>query len=120
MKLFLLVKFVLLAGPELAFPPLSLRSPCAAAVRVALPSGVLQLDPLGRPVHLASPGLIWSFPTSSDVGVRAAVLPKAPSVPLAATFEPNLHYGTLQMKDGTLLGRPPPQLPPEAPPGSPL
>lgn len=117
MKVFLFVKFILLAGPKVDFPSLSLRSCGAAAVRVLLPSGVLQLDSLGRPVHLAEPGLIWSIPTSSDVGVRAAVHPKAPSVPLSATFEPNLHYGTLQMKDGTLLDRPPSKFAPEAIPG---
>lgn len=81
--------------------------PFASALRSSAPSGVLQLDSFGRPVHLSGPGLIWNVPTSSPVGLRGASTPFSPSVALPDSMEPNLHYGTLQLKDGTVLDRSP-------------
>lgn len=66
-------------------------------LRVAPASGTLQLDAYGRPVHLAKPGQLWQVQPMD-------FLPASPFL-TAAPYEPNLYYGTLQLKDGTVLDR---------------
>lgn len=96
-----------------------LRSKRAEALRVSPNSGVLQLDAYGRPIHLAEPGYTWSI-SSPLQGYEAlgASLPGSPSVTIPGSQEPNLHYGTLQLKNGTVLDRPP--IPPAFPAAEPM
>ncbi|KAL8444285.1 hypothetical protein Emag_005546 [Eimeria magna] len=83
-------------------------------------SGAIQVDVHGRPVHLAEPGRVWNVSSSSQGGSVAAA--GGSSAAASASYEPNLHYGTLQLKGGPLLDKSP-AVPPaveiQAAPGAP-
>ncbi|OEH74024.1 hypothetical protein cyc_01751 [Cyclospora cayetanensis] len=84
------------------------RDSTVHGLRAGPSSGPLHLDSYGRPVHLAEPGRIWNVsPSAQGTGVLSASLPETPSVTIPGSTEPNLHYGTLQLKDGTVLDRSP-------------
>ena len=119
LKFLFLPLFFLAYHLFLLFSLLQCRGVCALA-RSSSPSGVLQFDSFGRPIHLSEPGLLWNIPTSSPVGLRGAANPLTPSVPLVDSLEPNLYYGTLQLKDGTILDKPPVMQPPLPTPIQPL
>lgn len=86
----------------------ALASRMAALLRASPNSGAIQLDAQGHPLHLAEPGKVWNLVTQPQgTDGFAASLPESRSVTLPGSYEPNLHYGTLQLKDGTLLDKSP-------------
>ncbi|KAL8272756.1 hypothetical protein Esti_003306 [Eimeria stiedai] len=89
----------------------AIRSSVIGMLRPQPTSGAIQVDAYGRPVHLAEPGRVWNVSPSSQGGSVAASY--GSSADTSASYEPNLHYGTLQLKGGPLLDKSP-AVPPAA------
>ncbi|KAL8443767.1 hypothetical protein Emed_006577 [Eimeria media] len=89
----------------------AIRSSLLGKLHAQPTSGAIQVDAYGRPVHLAEPGRVWNV-SSQPQGSNVASSYTS-SVAASAAYEPNLHYGTLQLKDGPLLDKSP-AVPPAA------